>query len=158
MQHTIILPDLGQTTTEAKIVKWLKAVGEPVAAGESLLEVETDKATMEVEAYTGGYFRKKLVQEGQIVVAMSPIAILSDTLDEAIEEESQAPAPRDRAGRTAPTSGASSPSPLKGIAAAPAARLRAKELGVELSRVAGTGPNGLITQADVERYAREREK
>jgi pyruvate dehydrogenase E2 component (dihydrolipoamide acetyltransferase) len=53
MKHTIILPDLGQTTSEAKVVRWLKKPGDKLSNGESLLEVETDKATMEVEAYVG---------------------------------------------------------------------------------------------------------
>ena len=58
MKHVIIMPDLGQTTSEAKIVSWLKNPGDKLAMGEPLLEVETDKATMDVEAYVGGYLRK----------------------------------------------------------------------------------------------------
>src|SRR5439155_666767 len=58
MKHVIILPDLGQTTSEARIVSWLKNSGDKVAMGEALLEVETDKATMYLEAYVGGYLRR----------------------------------------------------------------------------------------------------
>ena len=57
MKHVIIMPDLGQTTSEAKIVSWLKAPGDKLAMGDPLLEVETDKATMDVEAYVGGFLR-----------------------------------------------------------------------------------------------------
>jgi pyruvate dehydrogenase E2 component (dihydrolipoamide acetyltransferase) len=157
MKHTIILPDLGQTTSEAKIVKWLKAVGERIAAGEPLLEVETDKATMDVEAYVGGYLRKKLAREGEVVSALSPVAILTDTPDEVFEEEVKAAQPQTVI-QTGPKPAATPAAPPTSLAAAPAARLRAKELGVELSSVRGTGPGGLVTKADVERFAAEREK
>ncbi len=175
MKHTIILPDLGQTTSEAKIVKWLKAVGERLSIGEALLEVETDKATMDVEAYVGGYLRKILAREGVMAPAMSPIAILTDTADETFDEEAGAhnltPGNVGRDGApTADLPHASSASrsaepfaekskegPPRPVAAAPAARQRAKELSVDLSQVTGTGPNGLITKSDVERFAKQRE-
>src|SRR4249920_1820292 len=86
MKHTIILPDLGQTTSEAKILKWHKKPGDLVSAGEPLVEVETDKATMDVEAYVGGYLRATLVEEGQMATAKDPIAVLTDTVSEAFEE------------------------------------------------------------------------
>ena len=87
MRHVIIMPDLGQTTSEAKIVSWLKKPGEKLAMGEPLLEVETDKATMDVEAYVGGFLRKKLANEGDMVAASNPVAILTDTLDEEFDED-----------------------------------------------------------------------
>ncbi|PYV29807.1 MAG: hypothetical protein DMG09_28930, partial [Acidobacteria bacterium] len=86
MKHVIILPDLGQTTSEGRIVSWLKNSGDKVAMGEPLLEVETDKATMYLEAYVGGYLRKKLASEGEIVTATNPVAIVTDTPDESFEE------------------------------------------------------------------------
>ncbi len=116
MKHVIILPDLGQTTSEAKIVSWLKNSGDKVAMGEPLLEVETDKATMVLEAYVGGYLRKKLAREGEIVAATNPVAIVTDTPDESFEEEAEAS-----------------------------------------KRISGSGPGGLITSADVERFASRRE-
>src|SRR3990170_2979229 len=78
MTHTIIMPDLGQTTSEGKILKWLKKPGDKVSRGEFLLEVETDKVTMAVEAYVSGYLRAILVEEGQMASAMSPIAIVTE--------------------------------------------------------------------------------
>jgi len=152
MKHTIIMPDLGQTTSEAKVVRWLKDLGDKVSAGEPLLEVETDKATMEVEAYVGGYLRKRLAEEGNLVSAMSPIAILTDSSEEALEEEPRTVSLAESrpASRQAPAAGAARSKP---VAAVPAARARAKELGIELASVPGTGPNGVITRADVERFA-----
>ena len=152
MKHVIIMPDLGQTSSEAKIVSWLKGPGDKLATGEPLLEVETDKATMEVEAYVGGFLRKKLANEGDMVAASNPVAILSDTLDEQFDEDvkprSKPAAPVGQTDRAQPATSA----PVSAsLAAVPAARMLAKQLGIELSTVRGTGPQGLITKADVER-------
>jgi acetoin:2,6-dichlorophenolindophenol oxidoreductase subunit alpha len=156
MKHTIILPDLGQTTSEAKVVKWLKGVGEQVSAGEPLLEVETDKATMEVEAYVGGYLRKKLAKEGDMAGAMSPVAILTDTSDERFDEEPTArPQAKVNLVASKPAATASAPRPATAV---PAARRLATELGIDLSQVAGSGPGGLISRTDVERLAGNQEK
>jgi pyruvate dehydrogenase E2 component (dihydrolipoamide acetyltransferase) len=154
MKHVIIMPDLGQITSEAKIVSWLKEVGDQLAMGEPLLEVETDKATMDVEAYVGGYLRKRLARAGEMVTASSPVAILTDGPDEDFEEDPQA---KPGAGRPIPVTSQEAPSGFapaaKRIAAVPAARALAQRLGVELQAVQGTGPQGLITSADVERFA-----
>jgi len=152
MKHVIIMPDLGQTTSEAKIVSWLKKPGDKLAMGEPLLEVETDKATMDVEAYVGGFLRKQLANEGDMVSASNPVAILTDTFDEEFDEDvkakSKSAAPVAVTERAQPITSASASG---SIAAVPAARMLAKQLGVELSAVRGTGPQGLITKADVER-------
>jgi pyruvate dehydrogenase E2 component (dihydrolipoamide acetyltransferase) len=152
MKRVIIMPDLGQTSSEAKIVSWLKNPGDKLTMGEPLLEVETDKATMDVEAYVGGFLRKKLANEGEIVAASNPVAILTDTPDEDFDEEVKAkPVSAAPTAATGPAQPAS-PAPVSAsVAAAPAARMLAKQLGIELSKVRGTGPQGLITKADVER-------
>jgi pyruvate dehydrogenase E2 component (dihydrolipoamide acetyltransferase) len=154
MKHIVIMPDLGQTTSEAKIVSWLKSVGDKLAMGEPLLEVETDKATMEVEAYVGGYLRKTLANPGDMVAASNPVAILTDTPDEDYGEE-----PKAQSAVTTPVTVpektfAAAPTRSSGpIVAAPAARVLAKQLGIDLSAVPGSGPQGLISKADVERFA-----
>src|SRR5207245_9007079 len=89
MTHKVIMPDLGQTVSEGKIVRWLKKPGDKIEKGESLFEVETDKVTMEVEAYKAGYLRELLVAAGETAVAMTPIAILTDPPDEADRTPSQ---------------------------------------------------------------------
>ena len=159
MKHVIIMPDLGQTTSEAKIVSWLKAPGDKLAMGEPLLEVETDKATMDVEAFVGGFLRKRLANEGDMVSASNPVAILTDTLDEEFDEDvkpkSKSAAPVAAAENVQRTTSAS----MSGnVAAVPAARMLAKQLGIELSTVRGTGPQGLITKADVERSVSQGDK
>jgi len=64
--HEIILPDLGQTTSEGKVLKWRKQLGDYVSRGKPLLEIETDKVTMDVEAYAAGYLREILGKESQM--------------------------------------------------------------------------------------------
>jgi pyruvate dehydrogenase E2 component (dihydrolipoamide acetyltransferase) len=154
MRHVIILPDLGQTTNEATIRQFLKKPGDNVSRGESILAVSTDKVEMEVESFANGYLRHWLVEEGALTSAMSPVAIITDTADEAYaetgEEEMSTPEPPkvESAAKAPVLSGTSGP-----VTAAPAARALAKERGIDLSNVQGTGPDGLITKADVLRFA-----
>ncbi len=89
MTHTIVMPDLGQTTAEGKVLRWLKNPGEKVSKGDHLLEVETDKVTMDVECYVSGYMRQVLAAEGQMVSAMAPIALVTDTLEEPLTQSEQ---------------------------------------------------------------------
>ena len=151
MKHVIIMPDLGQTSSEAKIVSWLKKPGDRLALGEPLLEVETDKATMEVEAYVGGFLRRKLAKEGEMVAASNPVAILTDTADEDFDQDVKLNPKSVASAPTAERARPAAPAAVGGnVAAVPAARALAKQLGIELSKIRGTGPQGLITKADVE--------
>ena len=94
MRHKIIMPDLGQTVAEGKIVRWLKQPGDRIEKGEPLFEVETDKVTMEVEAFRAGYLHEILVGGGEIAGAATPIAILTDSPNESHgDPSSHAPKP-----------------------------------------------------------------
>ena len=157
MTYTIIMPDLGQTTSEGKILKWLKQPGDKVTKGEFLLEVETDKVTMEVEAYRSGYLRELLAGEDQVISSGTPIAIVTDTVEEAYEQPSNNSAPSPAA-PPSPVTPAASPTAPAGFSAAPAAKRLASERGIDLGRVVGTGPGGLITRKDVERSTSTAEK
>ncbi len=95
MVHTITMPDLGQTVSEGKILKWLKKPGDKISRGEFLLEVETDKVTMEVESYVTGYLRAILIEQGQMGSALSPIAIVTDGSDEPFEHPLEGAGGRD---------------------------------------------------------------
>jgi pyruvate dehydrogenase E2 component (dihydrolipoamide acetyltransferase) len=120
--------------------------------GEPLLEVETDKATMDVEAYVGGFLRKKLANEGDMVAASNPVAILTDTFDEEFDEDVKPKAKTTAPVATMERSQPADAAPVSAsVAAVPAARMLAKQLGIELAKVSGTGPQGLITKQDVER-------
>ena len=154
MTHTIMMPDLGQTTSEGKILRWLKKPGDKVSKGEYLMEVETDKVTMEVEAYRNGYLREILTGEGQIVSAGAPIAIFTDTPEETYEQpiKESVPPPAVPSSQVIPSA---PPTLASEFSAAPSARSLASELGIDLRRVVGTGPRGLITRKDVERSRAE---
>ena len=95
MVHTITMPDLGQTVSEGKILKWLKKPGDKVSRGEFLLEVETDKVTIEVESYVSGYLRAILIEQGQMGSALNPIAIVTDKSDEPFEQPLESAGSRD---------------------------------------------------------------
>jgi pyruvate dehydrogenase E2 component (dihydrolipoamide acetyltransferase) len=161
------MPDLGQTTAQGKILRWLKKPGEKVARGEALLEVETDKVTMEVEAYEAGYLRTLLVAEGEMAEAMSPIAVLSDEPGEDLEVSGANAAEgladqQSRAGDlgltpdTIPAGTATSIRATPGSrrpSASPAAKVLARDLGIDLRELTGTGPDLMIVRRDVYRAA-----
>jgi pyruvate dehydrogenase E2 component (dihydrolipoamide acetyltransferase) len=127
------MPRLSDSMEEGTIVRWLRNAGDPVAAGDALVEIETDKATMEYEAEAGGTLQI-LAAEGATVALGEPIArLLSDGA-----EPSAAPA--------------SAPRPQR-ILATPVARRMAAELGVDLDGVTPTGRRGQIMKADVEAVA-----
>src|SRR6516165_6164063 len=156
MMHKVIMPDLGQTVAEGRIVRWLRKPGDRIQKGEPLLEVETDKVTMEVEAFKDGYVREFFAHEGQLVSAMTPIAVITDDPEELYEHP----------GPVAVCSSGRPPHPLSvspslavtspgRVPASPAARARARELGVDLRGFEATGADRLITRRDVEGVAVE---
>ena len=148
---SVILPKLGLTMDEGTLVGWLKKEGDRIEAGEILFEVETDKATMEVESPVAGYVRRILVAAGETVPVTKVIALISTTPDEPVAVPSE-PA---GAAETPATVLASIPPPATAqaddlrIVASPAARKRAQELGVDLSAVHPAG-GGRISIGDVE--------
>ena len=86
MTHKVIMPLLGETMETGKIVAWVKQIGEKIEKGEILLEVESDKAALEVESFFSGYLRKILYPEDTEVKVGEVIALMTTTSDEAIEE------------------------------------------------------------------------
>ena len=155
------MPSVGQTTDELVIVEWLKKEGDTVALGESLFSVQTDKAQVEVESIAAGTLLKVLHNAGETVRSGSPMAYIGAP-DEAVPDVSEAsidipalassaesalPAPvaRYEPERRAPER------PVGRIAALPAARRLASALGIDLTTLAGTGQDGVITVRDVER-------
>jgi pyruvate dehydrogenase E2 component (dihydrolipoamide acetyltransferase) len=146
----VILPKLGLTMDEGMLVAWLKKEGDRIEAGEILFEVETDKATMEVESPVAGYVRKLLVPAGETVPVTQVIALVSTTADEPVAVPSTLAAPERPVAEAAPV-----PLPLASrtaderVVASPAARRRAQELGVDLARVRAA-KGGRISVEDVE--------
>jgi pyruvate dehydrogenase E2 component (dihydrolipoamide acetyltransferase) len=132
----IVMPRLSDAMEEGTIVRWLKTVGDEVAVGDELVEVETDKATVIYEAEIAGRLSAILVQAGEAQALGGPIATFGG------EQAAGAP--------PAAANGAAAHSRPP---ATPVARRRARELGVELSGLQGTGPRGRIRLADVESAA-----
>jgi len=170
MATEVILPKLGQTMEEGTIVEWLKQEGDAVRRGDVLFTVESDKATLESESPARGFLRKILVPAGVSVPVLTPVAIITRDKDEDISaylEGGGAAAPE--AG-PAPQAGAAESAPELAPAQAPAtpsagrifstprARVRAREHGVDLSRVRGSGPNGRIVERDVVAYVESQPK
>jgi len=161
MVTEVILPKLGQTMEEGTIVEWLKQEGEPVQRGEVLFMVETDKATLEVEASARGFLRKILVPVGQTVSVLTVVALITRTADEdiaAYEPQLRVPGSEFQADEAAQPE-AFKPETLKPetrIFASPRARRLAREKGVDLALVTGSGPSGRIVERDVLAYLEQR--
>jgi pyruvate dehydrogenase E2 component (dihydrolipoamide acetyltransferase) len=154
----VILPKLGLTMDEGRLVAWLKKEGDHVDAGEALFEVETDKATMEVESPVAGYVRRLLAAGGDDIPVTAVIALISTTADEPIADEPMGMAAPDAVATPAPEperpeapAAATVPSEAASdrVVASPAARKRAAELGVDLALVRAAR-GGRISIEDVE--------
>ncbi|HEY6334616.1 MAG TPA: pyruvate dehydrogenase complex dihydrolipoamide acetyltransferase [Alphaproteobacteria bacterium] len=178
MPTQILMPALSPTMTEGKLAKWLKKEGETVKPGDVLAEIETDKATMEVEAVDEGTIGKLLFPEGSEGIAVNtPIAVLLGEGEDAksivsapapkptppqapmaAPAPTQAPAPA--AASPAPPKAAAAPQPLPLLAhagngqdrvfASPLAKRMAQQAGIDLAALRGSGPHGRIVKADVE--------
>jgi pyruvate dehydrogenase E2 component (dihydrolipoyllysine-residue acetyltransferase) len=163
----ITMPRLSDTMEEGTLATWLKQAGDQVHRGDLLAEIETDKATMELEAFEEGVLERILVQEGETVPIGQPIAIVgsgdgaaappaptpaetASRIETAPEVETPAPPPappaETRAAAPAPPAG-------KPVKASPMARAIARDHGIDLSTVTGSGPGGRVVKADVEAVA-----
>lgn len=186
MPFTLTMPKLSPTMEEGTITKWRKQEGDLVKAGDVLIEVATDKATVEHSALDDGWLRKILIKEGQSAVVNQPIAIFTEKREESIEgyvpegvtpqakpqPTEAAPAEEEKPAiesvRPAAGAGLTQPAfvpepPLKNyqfsaptgeiserLTASPLARKIAKEKGIDLTTVKGTGPQGRIVARDLE--------
>lgn len=128
-------PDLGEGLVEGEVVKWHVKEGDYVKEGDPLVDVMTEKAAVTLPAPTSGRVVKILVGEGQVVKLGQTLCVIEPAREAAAEKPQTAqPAPRE-------------------VAAMPAARRLARELGVDLTEVRGTGPGGVITVEDVKKFA-----
>jgi pyruvate dehydrogenase E2 component (dihydrolipoamide acetyltransferase) len=180
MPINILMPALSPTMEKGNLAKWLKKEGDKVKSGDVIAEIETDKATMEVEAVDEGTIAKILVPEGTQDVAVNAIiaVLAADGEDvkaagagasdakpapaaaEAPREPSKPAAAAPAAPEKAPAPAAPAPVPAKEAApaangarvfASPLAKRLAKEAGIELGRINGSGPHGRVIAADVEK-------
>ncbi|MDZ4788097.1 MAG: pyruvate dehydrogenase complex dihydrolipoamide acetyltransferase [Blastochloris sp.] len=160
MAEIIEMPKLSDTMTDGTVLKWLKKEGDKVTAGDVLAEIETDKATMDLESFEDGYMLKIIIPAGVSAPCKSPIAVLGkkdEKFDESLLKPSEsapvkkdatspqpAPALKPEAAITA------KPAPSSDrVKASPLAKKIAKETGVNLANLSGTGPGGRIVKNDV---------
>ena len=157
MATTIVMPKMGYDMREGTVVRWYKREGEEVARGEVIADIETDKATVEFEAYTGGILHSRVAQEGIPVAVGEAIAVIAEpgeTLDGA-PAEAAVSAPADvpqMAVEVNPFQTAATAAPARQdgeVRASPIARRLARERGIDLALLAGTGPGGRIVEKDV---------
>ena len=157
MATLMVMPQMGYDMHEGKVVRWLKDEGEEVIRGEVIAEIETDKATVEYEAYTGGVMAKIVAEVGATIPVGELIAVITapgeaipeDILtDAAVAASADSPAPA-TVETPAPTAEAAHSGDDGEVRASPLARRLAKERGVDLSTVNGTGPGGRITEVDI---------
>jgi pyruvate dehydrogenase E2 component (dihydrolipoyllysine-residue acetyltransferase) len=154
----ILMPALSPTMTEGKLAKWHVKEGDAVKSGDVIAEIETDKATMEVEAVDEGTVAKILVPEGaEGVKVNAPIAVLAgegEAADKPVPPAKEPPraqaAAPEPAGKVEPMPAPAKAPPTTHVAASPLARRLAAEKGVALAAVEGTGPHGRIVKRDLE--------
>ncbi len=152
------LPDIGEGIHEGEIVKWLVKEGDVVREDQPLVEVMTDKATVEIPAPRAGKILKLNAKEGEVVKVGSVLVIIDEVGEAKPEPKGEpvaaaAPQPKPEP-VTAAVAAPSPPSPAPRVLATPATRKLARELGVDISQIQGTGPGGRITDEDVRRAAR----
>ncbi len=168
MIHDIFMPALSSTMETGKIVEWTKSPGDKVEKGETVLVVESDKADMDVESFNEGYLAAIIVEAGQEAPVGSAIALIAETEAEIEEAKKQAAshagssskpeqaapvavtAPVAVATPTTTSNGSSNGHSSGRTVASPRAKKLAKQLGVDLKTLQGSGPYGRITAGDVE--------
>jgi pyruvate dehydrogenase E2 component (dihydrolipoyllysine-residue acetyltransferase) len=157
MATSVVMPALEMAQETGKIVSWLKKEGESVSKGEILLEVETDKAVVEIEATADGLLAGVKSREGDVVPVGTTIAWLvapgeqppADAPAVVQTGRTTTTAPTERAARPQAATTAAAEPTKSGVQISPKARRLAKEKGVDLTKVRGTGPDGTITSEDV---------
>jgi len=139
----VIMPKLGLTMDEGRLIVWHKAEGDRVVDGEVLFEVETDKAAMEVPATTSGFVRRLLAKPDDMVPVATVVAVITSTADEDLPAEVTSAATEPaiaRSAESAPRQSAQGSPSADRVIASPAARKRAQELGVDLATVVASKP------------------
>ncbi len=162
MAETINMPKLGFDMAEGTLVRWVKQVGENINKGDVLAEIETDKATVEVESSASGVVLQHMVDQGSVVPVNAPIAVIGAE-GEKVEAATKAEAPKAKSETqveekpapqtqpsTTPAAQAATPVESGPVKASPLAKKIARENNVNLAGVQGTGPGGRVVRKDVE--------
>jgi len=140
MSTDVIMPALGFDMTEGLLARWLKNEGDPVEKGQAIVEIETDKATVEIEAAAAGILALIIVHAGETVPVGTLIGVIAETGEKVMPVSAPAP----------PAPPPPAPVPEGRVKASPVARKMAEEAGLDLSRIKGTGPGGRVVERDVQ--------
>jgi pyruvate dehydrogenase E2 component (dihydrolipoamide acetyltransferase) len=171
MDEVVLMPRLSDTMTEGVIAGWQKNVGDTVKKGEVLADIETDKATMELESYKDGILLYQGAKAGEKILVNDLLCVIGaagtnvDAIVAAVKNGATAPAPNAAAPASSPAAPPAAPAPTTTSApavqvvvnegrifASPLARKMAEERGIDLKYVKGTGDNGRITKFDIDGY------
>lgn len=174
MAELVTMPKLGFDMAEGTLVRWVKAEGDSVGKGDVIAEIETDKATVEVESSHGGGMFRHLVSEETTLPINAPIAVIAeageeptqDEIDAMVEEAGGEPAEKkaeEKEKQETPKEPAQKEffeeeediSPAGGVRSSPLARRIAEEKDVQLAKVEGSGPRGRVVKKDIQRYLEE---
>lgn len=148
---SIKVPPLGESIVEATVARWLKKEGDAVAAGDTLVELETDKVTVEVPALKAGVLARQAKHDGDVVAVDEVLGEIDESATSASQAPSRPAVPAEAASPQRAASGPSSasPPPASEVRASPAAKRVAAEAGVDLAAIAGTGRGGVVSKPDV---------
>jgi len=167
MPFQVIMPKLSDAMTEGRVIEWLKKEGDHVQGGDVLASIETDKAEIELEAFGSGVLRKIMAADGQTVPVGQLIGVIAEPDEDISGLVDAAPAAPAAAAPTAPKAEAKPVAPAPAAAApaipaappeagwvpaSPIARRMARDAGIDLAQIKGSGPGGRILERDVEAY------
>ena len=147
MAYEFKLPDLGEGLTEGEVARWLVAEGDSIAEDDPLVEIQTDKTTVEIPSPAAGMVLRILVPEGHVAPVGAVLVVIGDEGEQllrSVGDEQPVPDPLPE-----PVVAAVPSEPLAAVRATPLVRRLAQELGVELAAVEGSGPGGRVTEEDV---------
>ena len=165
MISEVVMPQMGADMEEGTVIRWVKQEGDAVERGEIIAEIETDKANVEIEAFDSGVFRKILANEGDTVAVGVVIAVIASPDDDVSQYQQATVVAQTAEAKPVEAQAAEAPEPVTAAArpaaqamarvdgrvrASPVARKMAREQGVDLTQVQGTGPDGRIVRRDVE--------
>ena len=160
MPSNVIMPQMGESIFEGTITKWLKNVGDRVERDEPLFEISTDKVDSEIPASASGILREILFREGETVEINTVVAVIDDEggAVQGAGGDGNTVLPQEPEQTPGPSLKPEAADPRRGIRASPLVRRMAREEGIDLAEIEGTGLGGRITKRDILNYLSERER
>ena len=155
MAEEIVVPQVGEAVSEVLLVQWFKQEGDTVQKGEPLFEVDTDKVTMDVEAFSDGVLERILVPDGSDVMPQQVVGLLGDGANASASTSDQQSGETGVADEEPAQNEADAPQPADGGRLSPVAQRMAQEMGLELSGQNGSGPGGRVMADDVRRLVQQ---